>query len=95
MSEKNEIKEEDLNKVSGGNHIEPVDGLYCFRKGQLFIEYLNSSHRLKCHYDIYEDKDATINDSILCRVRVIYDGDPLESQEKYVSVAKLVEFEKH
>ena len=83
-----ELKEEELEKVSGGLRIEPIDGIYHFRK------YMGFSSREDTHiiayYTVQEDKNATIEDTISCYVHVLYSDRPLVSEIQNVSVSKLV-----
>ena len=82
------MKEEDLEKVSGGLHIELVDGVYHFRK---YMEFSSREDtRVIAYYTVQEDKDATIEDTVSCYVHVMYDQDPIVAEIQNVSVSKLI-----
>ena len=95
MSEENKtvkLKDEELEKVSGGNRIEPVDGVYHFTKNTYFFEDLGFSYVKQ--YRIKEDKDATINETVLCYWSIYCDGRPVDHKDNdNVSVATLIGLE--
>ena len=89
-----ELTEKELEQVSGGKHIEPIGGVYHFTSGKLFVEYLDPEVvTLICQYTCYEDKDATIDETVYCHAEVLYGGQPMQQHYENVSVAKLLECE--
>ena len=91
MSKENntiELNDEELEKVNGGLHIEPIDGVYHFRK---YVEFISHEDiRIIAYYTVQEDKDATIEDTVSCYVHVMYDQDPIVAEIQNVSVSKLI-----
>ena len=91
MSKENktvELNDEILGKVSGGLRIEPIDGIYHFRK---YMEFSSREDtRIIAYYTVQEDKDATIEDTVSCYVHVMYDQDPIVAEIQNVSVSKLI-----
>ena len=89
-----ELTEKELEQVSGGKHIEPIDGVYHFTRGKSFVEYLDPEVvTLICQYICCEDKYATIDETVYCHAEVYYGGQPMQRYDEDVSVAKLVECE--
>ena len=85
-----ELKDTELGKVNGGSHIEPVDGLFHFKKNMVFTTYIDTS--IKGYYTVHEDKDATLEDTISCYVSIYYSERPLLHETTDVSVAELVKY---
>ena len=85
-----ELSEEELQQVFGGgdNAVELVDGKYHFILNTVLVSYEQSPAII--YYSIYEDKYATIDETVRCLVRVLHGADILSAEFRNVNVSELI-----
>ena len=85
-----ELSEEELQQVFGGgdNAVELVDGKYHFILNTVLVSYEQSPAII--YYSIYEDKYATIDETVRCLVRVLHGADIISAESRNVNVSELI-----